>query len=47
MREFRHVGFWSGQSARIELPKLEGGTMRSWAVLVQVEDAGAILGAVI
>lgn len=45
VREFRHVGFWSGQSARIELPKLEGGTMRSWAVLVQVEDAGAILGA--
>ncbi len=45
VREFRHVGFWSGQSARIELPKLEGGTMRSWAVIVQVEDAGAILGA--
>lgn len=45
VREFRHVGFWSGQSARIELPSLDRGTMRGWAVIVQVEDAGAVLGA--
>jgi len=45
VREFRHVGFWSGQGAIIELPRLEGGAMRQWAVIVQVENSGAILGA--
>lgn len=45
VREVTHVGFWSGQPAAIDLPKLDIGTMRSWAVIVQVEDAGAILGA--
>ncbi len=45
VREFQHVGFWSGQAAAIELPKLDLAAMRSWAVIVQVEDAGAILGA--
>jgi hypothetical protein len=45
VREIQHVGFWSGQAATIDLPKLDIGTMRSWAVIVQVEDAGAILGA--
>ena len=45
VRELQHVGFWSGQAAVIDLPKLDIGTMRSWAVIVQVEDAGAILGA--
>ncbi|MCC6467026.1 MAG: DUF1223 domain-containing protein [Alphaproteobacteria bacterium] len=45
VREFQHVGFWSGQAATIDLPKLDIGTMRSWAVIVQVEDSGAVLGA--
>jgi hypothetical protein len=45
VREFQHVGFWSGEAATIDLPKLDIGTMRNWAVIVQVEDAGAILGA--
>ncbi|MCC7045379.1 MAG: DUF1223 domain-containing protein [Alphaproteobacteria bacterium] len=45
VRDFQHVGFWSGQAATIDLPKLDIGTMRSWAVIVQVEDSGAILGA--
>lgn len=43
VREWQRVGFWSGQSATIELPKLD--PMRSWAVIVQAEDAGEILGA--
>ena len=45
VREFQRVGFWSGQAATIELPKLDADAMRGWAVIVQAEDAGAILGA--
>jgi hypothetical protein len=45
VREFQRVGFWSGQPATIELPKLDADAMRSWAVIVQAEDAGEILGA--
>lgn len=44
VREMSRVGFWSGQEAVIALPKLDA--KRGWAVIVQAEDAGAILGAV-
>lgn len=45
VRDLQRVGFWSGQPATIELPKLDADATRAWAVIVQAEDAGEILGA--
>ena len=44
VREMSRIGFWSGQEAVIALPKLDA--KRGWAVMVQAEDAGPVLGAV-
>jgi len=45
VRDFQRVGFWTGQAATIELPKLDADPNRAWAVIVQDTDAGPILGA--
>lgn len=46
VRDMQRVGFWSGQPATIELPKLDPAAKRGWAVIVQGERIGPVLGAV-
>jgi hypothetical protein len=45
VREIQRVGFWSGQAATIELPRLDPAARRGWAVIVQGERTGPVLGA--
>jgi hypothetical protein len=46
VREMQRVGFWSGQPATIELPRLDPAAKRGWAVIVQGERTGPVVGAV-
>ena len=46
VREMQRVGFWSGQAATIELPRLDPAAKRGWAVIVQGERTGPVMGAV-
>jgi hypothetical protein len=45
VREIQRVGFWSGQPVTIELPRLDPGAKRGWAVIVQGERTGPVMGA--
>ena len=46
VREMQRVGFWAGQPATIELPRLDPAAKRGWAVIVQGERTGPVMGAV-
>lgn len=45
VRDIQRIGFWSGEPVTIELPRLDPGTKRGWAVIVQGERAGPVIGA--